>query len=137
MKFNSCVTSKSFNSKFWVKIFDLVHDDLDYSVFKEKYPYPFLLWIYWYYLWKNEGKTEGKFLNPTNMKIPKLHKIWEYIQTVAIIYHFSNLSLENKKIISLGTGVEAYFFTLSKLGGKVIASDIYFTPNYWHPEWVK
>lgn len=137
MKFNSCVSSKSFDDKYWLYIFEILHDDLDYDATNYKESFPSLSWTYWYYLWNLNEKTEGQFLNPTNMKIAKLHRIWEYVQTIACIYHFSDRSLENKKIISLGAGVEPCLFTFSKLGGNVIASDIYFTSNYWHPEWVK
>jgi len=138
MIFNCGVTAKSFKSEYWIKIFNLLHEDLDLHLLNQKsFPIPFLLLKYRDVLWKNKEKIGRVFLNPDNIKIVDLQRIWEYVQIIASIYHFSNNNLNNKKILSLGAGFEPCLFTLAKLGAEVYASDIYFSPNYWHSDLVK
>jgi len=138
MIFNCGVTAKSFKSEYWIKIFNLLHEDLDLDLLNQKsFPIPFLLVKYRDVLWKNKEKIGKVFLNPVNIKIVDLQRIWEYVQIIASIYHFSNNNLNDKKILSLGAGFEPCLFTLEKLGAIVHASDIYFSPNYWHSDLVK
>lgn len=138
MIFNCGVTAKSFKSEYWMKIFNLLHEDLDLQLLNQtSFPIPFLLQKYRDVLWKNKEKIGKVFLNPVNIKIVDLQRIWEYVQIIASIYHFSNNNLNNKKILSLGAGFEPCLFTLAKLGAEVYASDIYFSPNYWHSDLVK
>lgn len=138
MIFNCGVTAKSFESEYWMKIFNLLHEDLDLQLLNQtSFPIPFLLQKYRDVLWKNKEKIGKVFLNPVNIKIVDLQRIWEYVQIIASIYHFSNNNLNNKKNLSLGAGFEPCLFTLAKLGAEVYASDIYFSPNYWHSDIVK
>ena len=138
MIFNCGVTAKSFKSEYWIKIFNLLHEDLDLQLLKQtSFPIPFLLQKYRDTLWKNKEKIGKVFLNPDNIKIVELQRIWEFVQIIASIYHFSNNNINNKKILSLGAGFEPCLFTLAKLGAEVYASDIYFSPNYWHSDVVK
>ncbi|NVM36612.1 MAG: hypothetical protein HWN81_13535 [Candidatus Lokiarchaeota archaeon] len=138
MIFNCAVTVKSFKSEYWIKMFNLLHEDLDLDLLNQtSFPIPFLLVKYRDVLWKNKEKIGKVFLNPINIKTVDLWRIWEYVQIIASIYHFSNNNLNNKKILSLGAGFEPCLFTLAKLGAEVYASDIYFSPNYWHSDLVK
>ncbi|KKN29819.1 hypothetical protein LCGC14_0840240 [marine sediment metagenome] len=138
MIFNCAVTAKSFKSEYWIQIFNLLHEDLDLDLLNQKsFPIPFLLQKYRDTLWKHKEKIGKVFLNPDNIKIVGLHRIWEFVQIIASIYHFSDNNLNNKKILSLGAGFEPCLFTLAKLGAEVYASDIYYSPNYWHSDLVK
>ena len=138
MIFNCGVTAKSFKSEYWIKIFNLLHEDLDLQLLKQNsFPIPFLLQKYRNTLWKNDEKIGQVFLNPDNIKMVDLQRIWEFVQIIASIYHFSDHNLNNKKNLSLGAGFEPCLFTLAKLGAEVYASDIYFSPNYWHSDLVK
>jgi len=138
MIFNCGVTAKSFKSEYWMKNFKLLHEDLDLQLLNQiTFPIPFLFQKYCEDLWRDKKKIGNVFLNPDNIKIVGLHRIWEYVQIIASINYFSNDNLENKKILSLGAGFEPCLFTLAKLGAEVHASDIYFSPNYWHSDLVK
>ncbi len=138
MIFNCAVTAKSFKSEYWIQICNLLHEDLDLDLLNQKsFPIPFLLQKYRDVLWKNKEKIGKVFLNPLNIKIVGLQRIWEYVQIIASVHHFSNKNLNNKKILSLGAGFEPCLFTLAKLGAEVYASDIYFSPNFWHSNLVQ
>jgi len=138
MIFNCAVTAKSFKSEYWIKIFNLLHEDLDLNFLNQtSYPIPLFLRIYRDVLWKNKEKIGKVFLNPLNIKTVDLWRIWEYVQVIASIYSVSNNNIKNKKILSLGAGFEPCLFTLAKLGAEVYASDIYFSPNYWDSDIVK
>ena len=109
----------------------MLHEDLDLQLLNQvSFPIPFLLQKHRDTLWKNKEKIGKVFLNPDNIKIVDLQRIWELVQVIANIYHFSNNNLKNKKILSLGTGFEPCLLTLAKLGAEVYASDIYYSPDY-------
>jgi SAM-dependent methyltransferase len=138
MKINTCITEKSFESEKWKKAFKLLHEDLKLNSLPPKNdPLHLLLKIYWNSLWKEKRNIGKEFLNPSNMNIIGLRRIWEYTQTIASICDISNNNLKDKKIISLGAGIEPCLFAFSKLGAEVYASDIYHSPDYWHPDIVK
>ena len=72
MIFNCGVTAKSFNSEYWVKIFNLLHEDLDLQLLHQvSLPLPFLMQKYRDTLWKNKEKIGRVFLNPDNIKISR------------------------------------------------------------------
>lgn len=132
MNINTFQTAKSFKSKYWMEIFNLIHKDLNLKCLPPKdLPIPRLLDIYWNHLWKEEKNIGKEFLNTSNIYIRELGRIWEYIQIVASVTYVLNNNLKKKKIISLGAGVEPCLFVFQKLGSEIIASDIYDLPIYW------
>lgn len=138
IKINIFQTKKSFESNYWKGILNLIHKDLNLkSLPLKNLPLPSLLNIYWHFLWKKEENIGKEFLNPSNMHMNGLRKIWEYTQIVASINYILKNNLKGKKILSLGARVEPCLFILAKLGAEVIASDIYDSPNFWSTKLVK
>lgn len=121
-----------------MKIFNLFHEDLKLdSLPPRDEPVPVLLIRYWESLWKNPQKFGKEYLNPSNINIVPIQRIWEFIQIVASVCCVSNNVLKNKDILSLGAGFESCLYVFAKLGANVYASDIYFSPKYWYPSYVK
>ncbi len=146
MIINTCTTSKSFSDDYWIKIFQLIHEDLNLDILPPKDPENFENWKiqspdillrYWKYLWKYKGNIGEEYLNPSNIKIRGLQKIWEYTQVIACISYILHDKLNDKKILSLGAGFEGSLFVFDKLGADVYASDIYDSPYFWNPSLVK
>lgn len=138
MKINTCLTTKSFDNEFWMDIFKIFHKDLNFDCLPPKdIPVPVLLRKYWDNLWKRKENIGKEFLNPSNINIVPLQRIWEFIHSVASIYYTSESNLKDKKIISLGAGFEPCLYVFSKLGAIVVASDIYNSPKYWFPKYVE
>ena len=62
MIFNCGVIAKSFNSEYWVKIFNLLHEDLYLQLLNQiSLPIPFLMQKYRDTLWKIKKKSEEYF----------------------------------------------------------------------------
>ena len=59
----------------------------------------FLLLIYWTSLWKKKGNIGIEFLNPSNLKIVNLQRVWEFTQIIASINYISRNNLKGKKIL--------------------------------------
>lgn len=139
MKINTCLTAQSFKNKYWIENFNLLHEDLNLETLppKNDIPVPFLLRKYWNVLWKKKENIGKEFLNPSNIHIIDIQRIWEFTQIIASINNISKNNLKGKKILSLGAGFEPCLFVFAKLGAEVYASDIYNSSDFWFPEMVK
>lgn len=132
VKINVCKTAESFTIKEWLKSYNQLHEDLKLNCLPPKnLPSPVLLDIYWRYLWKEEKNINRELLNPQNLHIKMLGRVWEYIQIIYSISITLNNNLKDKTILSLGAGVEPCLFLFDKLGAKVTASDQYNLKTYW------
>jgi SAM-dependent methyltransferase len=132
IKINVCKTAESFNIKEWLRSYNQLHENLKINCLPPKnLPSPVLLDIYWRYLWKEEKNINKEFLNPQNLHIKMLGRVWEYIQIVYSISITLNNNLKEKTILSIGAGVEPCLFLFDKLGAKVTASDQYNLETYW------
>ena len=81
-----------------MKIFNIFHEDLKLDSLPPKdAPTPVLLKRYWEGLWKNPQKIGNEYLNPSNINIVPIQRIWEFIQIVTSVCHISNETLKKKK----------------------------------------
>ena len=93
---------------------------------------PSIFHTYWQALWREDPMTvEREWCAPHNLRAT--HRIWEYVQVLACLY-YTLPDLRNKRILSLGAGVESPLWTLARWGADVTATDIYFERRYWQPE---
>jgi hypothetical protein len=135
MLFNTCCTAATFRDPEWMKIHAEFHRDLKERRPEDRGPFPSILDEYWNNRWKDAPEScNSEYLSAENLH--RNHRPWEYIQTLASIYHGRGQDLRGKRILGLGAGVESPLWTLSRWGADVTATDIYFEKKYWHPEFI-
>ena len=77
----------SFVRRNLIKSYYIIHENLNLNSLppKKDIPVPFLLRKYWNVLWKEKDKIGKEFLNPSNIKIVDIQRIWEFTQIIASI----------------------------------------------------
>jgi len=134
MQFNICCTARSFDCARWMQVYEELHRGLRRPdlLHEDAILLPSIFHTYWQALWRDDPRTaQQEWCAPRNLRAT--HRIWEYVQVLACLY-YALPDLRDRRILSLGAGVESPLWTLARWGADVTATDIYFEKRYWHPE---
>ena len=133
--FNTCCTARTFRSAEWMEVYREFHRDLRLPDPSDSSGVgPSVLACYGSTIWLDRPERIGQeWCAPDNIR--ETHRVWEYVQVLGSLYHGLK-DLREKRVLSLGAGVESPLWTLARWGADVTATDTYFEKRYWHPEQV-